>query len=93
MSQIMEPKPSETVLLYHVLEMVGDKVRRDQLAVWITAHKAFMGSVKIGFQELGVHFLFLLLLNEHPLDMGNQRERSHACFCLQCIVHHDLLMT
>ena len=93
MSQIMEPKPSETIFSDNVLEMVADEVRRVKFTLCITAHKALIGSVKIGFQKLGVHFLLLLLLNEHPLDMGNQRERSHACFCLQCIVHHDLLMT
>ncbi len=56
-SQIMEPQFPETIFPDHVLEMIADEVRRDQLTVCITAHKALIGSVKTGFQELGIHLL------------------------------------
>ena len=33
MAQIMEPQFPETVLLYHVLEVVADEIRRDSSVV------------------------------------------------------------
>ena len=90
MSQIMETEHFQTVLLYHLMEIVCDRIRTDELAERITAHKALKLGIVILAAELFIVLIHFTLFKQHFLDVRYQRKCTSCEIGFQSCLHKEL---